>query len=558
MSMGNKSWIKHAVYFLMIQIVCVLFSAMSALAVMISFAGGDGSTDSPYQIATAEQLDAVRDNLDQHFILIANINLDVDPYNAGEGWGPIGTYLGWENIGNSPFTGSLDGNGFSIRGLFINRPTDQGAGLFGLTDGATLKNLHLIEVDITGRTAGGLSGWAFNTTVSSVFSSGTVVALTRSAGLMGEVFDSIISDSGSSCSINTTDGTNAGGLIGQMRGTTVTRSYATGNISAGTQDIAGGLVAEAGLSSVISESYATGDVTGSDEIGGLVGFLSNSLLENSYATGAVNGRARVGGLIGNTSTATILNSYATGPVTATTSVVGGLIGDSDSLSSITSSYYDSTNTGQSDTGTGEPRTTVQLRQQSTFTNWDFTEAWKIVEGGNTPYLAWQPFASIAPALHSPDNESSVTVLRPLFIWSAVPDPAGGVVVGYQIQIATNPEFSEGLQEFMVSITGEPLSGSFGLVALLLLGGSLTHRNFRHKFVLLAMVGHLSTVLMSGCGNSSHSKLVVEQDNNIVAHSLSTDLDSATNYFWRVRTLDDQGQWSSWSPVRSFMTPGGER
>ena len=63
------------------------------------FAGGTGTATDPWQIATAEQLNNVRNYLgpahsDKFFVLNANIDLDVPPYNTGLGWEPIGNWNG--------------------------------------------------------------------------------------------------------------------------------------------------------------------------------------------------------------------------------------------------------------------------------------------------------------------------------------------------------------------------------------------------------------------------------------------------------------------------------
>ena len=47
-----------------------------------------------------------------------------DSYNQGSGWNPIGT-----------FTATFQGNGHVIENLFINRPTTNGVGLFGVSSG---------------------------------------------------------------------------------------------------------------------------------------------------------------------------------------------------------------------------------------------------------------------------------------------------------------------------------------------------------------------------------------------------------------------------------------
>ena len=120
-----------------------------------------------------------------------------------------------------------------------------------------------------------------------------------------------------------------GGLVG-VTNSTITNSYATGSVT-GQGDSVGGLAGEA---STITNSYVTGSVTGQgDYVGGLVGSADSSIT-NSYATGAVTGQANyVGGLVGYAYTnSTITNSYATGDVINTGEFsrpgvgVGGLAG----------------------------------------------------------------------------------------------------------------------------------------------------------------------------------------------------------------------------------------
>ena len=94
----------------------------------------------------------------------------------------------------------------------------------------------------------------------------------------------------------------------------------------------GSLVGQSGGS--ISGSYATGTVSGGDDVGGLVGFSSGSI-SDSYTTGTVSGDQRVGGLVGSSSGGSISDSYATGRVTGSSSV-GGLAGVS--VGSISGSY----------------------------------------------------------------------------------------------------------------------------------------------------------------------------------------------------------------------------
>ncbi|MDZ4184788.1 MAG: DUF1566 domain-containing protein [Desulfuromonadales bacterium] len=556
-----------------------------------TFAGGDGSLDDPYQVETAKQLDAVRNYLDKHFILTANIDLDVAPFNAAEGWQPIG-------VPGAPFTGSLDGNDYTITNLFINRPAQDHVGLFGDASGATFANMTL-QVEVTGDyRVGGLVGNLEPGSIKYIHVTGTVTGITNEVGgLAGRIkYADILSSSANvpvaggsqtsgggsdlgglvgnvqngtsiadcaaygSISVNSVSSLRTGGLLGTLWESSLERSFATGDVVG--RDNVGGLVGHNGRSS-IAHAFATGNITatanGITNYGGLVGSSdSGSTIINSFSTGNVTGIAMVGGLIGRqTADSSVTNSYATGSVTGTTGDVGGLIGINYD-GGVTSSYYDSTTTSQSDTGKGEPRTSNQLRQQSTFTDWNFTEVWKIVEGGNYPYLAWQTFATVLPMLNAPVNDGTVADLRPTLAWLPTLTLEGRGVVGYEIQLSTSRAFAAEETESWMVWTGEPLFTSFGFAALLLLGGPMLYRNFRYKFVLLAMVGLLAAGLMSGCGNSSHSKTVVEPDGKIVTHTLTADLASGTNYFWRVRAVDDQGQRSSWSQVWNFSTPGVER
>jgi len=89
-------------------------------------------------------------------------------------------------------------------------------------------------------------------------------------------------------------------------------------------------------------------------------------------------------LVGWDDYGTIENCYAIGNVIGMD--VGGLVGNN--YNEITSSYYDSETSGQSDEGKGEPKTTAEMKQQNTYTGWDFANIWAIDAAKNNgyPYL----------------------------------------------------------------------------------------------------------------------------------------------------------------------------
>lgn len=122
-----------------------------------------------------------------------------------------------------------------------------------------------------------------------------------------------------------------GGIVGVNHGGSVSNSYATGNVSGTslTTGYVGGLV---GYNyGTVSNSYATGNVSGSAYVGGLVGLnggTPGATVSNSYATGNVSmsgSGSGGGGLVGQNDF-TVSNSYAIGNVSSSNWYIGGLVG----------------------------------------------------------------------------------------------------------------------------------------------------------------------------------------------------------------------------------------
>lgn len=346
------------------------------------FAGGAGTEGNPYQVATAEQLDSVRNYLDKHFIQIADINLtdylgeDGDGYNEGKGWVPIGS-------SSSQFTGSYDGDGYKIIGLTFTDP-DNGwyTGLFGHTskDAAldnitlqdatlngkseigslvgknygTVSNCSSINVDLAGyMNVGGLIGINYGVVEDSYTSGAVVCTYAYVGGLIGENASysgaQYLDDAGSvlNCysSANVTGVEVVGGLIGNDSRGNIEYSYSSGQVI-GTDDRVGGLIGDA-YDTQIRHCYATGNVAGAyDDVGGLVGEASGTLIEDCYASGNVSGPANVGGLVGDHS-GSIANCHSNGTVTGT-SYIGGLVGYN--TGSISDSHSDGAVTGTNRVG----------------------------------------------------------------------------------------------------------------------------------------------------------------------------------------------------------------
>ena len=282
---------------------------------------GAGTVEDPYQIATADQLDEVRDHIDSHFVLTKDI--DLSGFAADKGWEPIGA-----------FHGSMDGNGHKIMNLTINRRNPY-AGLFGsISFPAVVTNMKLENVNVVSNDnfVGGLVGYTSGGTISNSYVTGVVKDIGSGdfgnsvGGLVGYTSGGTISNSYATAAVVVSNG-EAGGLVGTNGSGAISNSYATGAIT-GTDSV-GGLVGSNG--GTISDSYATGIVTGSgDSVGGLAG-ANEGTISNSYTIrNDTGGCSAAGGLVGSNG-GTISNSYATGNVTGIggDGVVGGLVGFND-------------------------------------------------------------------------------------------------------------------------------------------------------------------------------------------------------------------------------------
>ena len=333
-----------------------IFISGAAASKDIVLLGLNSSTNKEYNttVTNCQQLQAMQYNLSAHYVLINDINCsDTVNWNSGHGFKPVGAY-------SNPFTGVFDGNNYTITGLYMNWPTQyRNVGLFGSLSGAEIVNVGLENVDIRGYNSysgstGGLSGHTKeSTTVTNCYSTGKVHGFDHVGGLLGQIYDTVVEYSFSSVDVS---GTNSiGGLIGQH------------------------------WSGSIAMCYATSNVTGTQLVGGLVAQnLDKAHIINSYATGSVNGTILVGGLTGqNKDGSEIINSYSTGKVTGG-SDTGGLVGRNEG-STINNSYWDHETSGQASSAGGTGKTSAEMKQKSTFADWDFENVWNITAGINYGY-----------------------------------------------------------------------------------------------------------------------------------------------------------------------------
>jgi hypothetical protein len=323
------------------KIIVVAFIIMCLCGNVSAYAGGDGSAGNPYQVTTANDVQNVANDLSAHYVQINDIDI---------------SHLAFTPIGEPgiEFTGSYDGQGYVINGLTIDYDFD-GTGLFGYTREATLTNITITNASVYSPMdyAGVLVGDLYKGTITNCAVHGNLSCDSSGVGgLAGSAMYSTVTNSLSDVNV-TAQGDKVGGLIGNVYESTINKNIALGDVtSTGIVYRTGGLIGWS-VDSDIMNCAAQGNVSGYSQVGGLVGKFEgtgyNYAIQKSYSAGAVNGTLQPGGLAG----------YVYPAIS----------------SKVVDSYYDSTRSGQSDTGKGTPKTTAQMITLSTYSGWNFLDVW---------------------------------------------------------------------------------------------------------------------------------------------------------------------------------------
>lgn len=244
----------------------ILLCPMSALAQSGPFAGGDGTSASPYRIETAQQLQQMAEYPTGYFQLAADIDL------AGVEWQPVGDYL-------TPFEGVLDGDGHTVSNLTLALDGQDMVGLFGrIGVGGQVEELTLENVTVSGQdNVGALAG----------MNGGSI----EYCQLVGD---------------NTVAGRKAvGGLVGDNWTGRIEGCVADADVTANTKG--GVLAGDSSNSKAIQSSAAFGSVTGGQLVGGITGSSAYSSVTSCYAVVQVNGQG--GGAVGEVQPQTIEDVY---------------------------------------------------------------------------------------------------------------------------------------------------------------------------------------------------------------------------------------------------------
>lgn len=332
-----------------LYLLCMAFAMMAWLPPQLWAqtrpSGGDGSSDSPFLITTAEELkwyanyvNGESGDNEVHNTACAQLvnNIDLSTV-CGEGkgnWTPIAKYGIYKFNGEYHFDGVFDGNGHTISNLYINDKNGSNLGLFGYvnptTEKTSVKNLKMASVQIVGKTdIAAVCASGYNATFENIeVISGSITGFSDIYGISG------CRGSVKNC-INRADVTagsyNVAGVISTIQDEASNCSN-YGKITTGT-GWAGGIAGGSdGMTTILNcanygEIHVTGTVNSTDcAVGGLLGSpwnleISNCanfgniyLTEQSEFVGTIVGTSqlkRASGILANTGNIYVGNTAQT-------------------------------------------------------------------------------------------------------------------------------------------------------------------------------------------------------------------------------------------------------
>lgn len=247
---------------------------------------GSGLSDDPYLIEDAADLEKFRDmvNDEESSTLCAKLVSDIDL--SGKEWTPFNPKSGYVT---QAYAGIFDGDFHSVTGLIINSEASN-QGLFGVINGATVKNLKVVgSVSSSGNYVGGIAGKVQQGTIENCSFSGSV-ATAKSGGYAGGITGyagnsdtqtAQITGCVSTASVSGSDKGIVGGIVGYAKYSEIINCYNAGSVNGAKRS--GGIAGQLQNNCSAKKCYNIGTVSGSDTASDICDFLYKSAaLENCY------------------------------------------------------------------------------------------------------------------------------------------------------------------------------------------------------------------------------------------------------------------------------------
>ena len=256
-------------------------------------------------------------------------------------------------------------------------------GLFGqIENTAIIRNLNLINFSINEASTqdanylGGICAYNSSGIISNCFASGSITCngndnINYIGAVCGWNNYGLLSNCSVDTSISGTDHYIVGGVCGRCWGGTISQSSATGQLSG---DSSCGGICGAIYAGTIDQCASMCQLNNASayDIGGVCGSSSYSTIQNSYFSGSVLGYSSVGGLCAHATGGSMINCYSSGSVAGTLNT-GGFSAYCSNVD-ISNCFWDRESSGQSTSAAGTSKSKAEMQTSGTFTSadWDFS------------------------------------------------------------------------------------------------------------------------------------------------------------------------------------------
>lgn len=420
---------------------------------------GTGTKNSPYVIDNiynllwiAQQVNTGDELFGQYFVQQKDIDMTPShSWSDGEGWMPIGGFYHSEGmLKKLGFKGFYDGNGHKITNLKINRPKVTFQALFGYIYVGKVSNLILENADVTGlENVGGITSYMHDAEIvnSQVLQARLKAVDFYAGGIAGYQDKGLIKD----CVVNgTVEGQDfVGGIVSWINEGEVKNCIMQGAVKGVSKNevtarLTGGIACYT-LRSKVSSCISYADVSGGEKVGGLIGSISGSEVSQSCVNATVvEGILSVGGLVGDNDNSVVQNCFARLNEVKGSQDVGGLFGRSSySESRVTDCYAVAKVMAEDESFAGaligvkstgvvsgcywnheisaldavggfyhediqcDGKTTQEMKNQSTYVNWDFNNIWMIQADLNDGFPSLRSVNKGASSLDTVKDDAQV-------------------------------------------------------------------------------------------------------------------------------------------------------
>lgn len=278
---------------------------------------GDGSTGNPYEISTAAELAWFRTYVNEgNLSVCAKLTDDIDlkdfchaadaSNNIEKSWEPIGSY---DSYPNKAYKGVFDGNGHTISNLYI-KVQREGVGFFGCASGGSIKNITFDNAQVEN------TGNDYNYSMTGIVVGAGFATLQNLKTL-------------NNCSVKS-GAKRLGGIAGNAKNCSNLENNAT---VIGVYEV-GGIVGVVNSNATLSSCVNNGMVTEnrSGRCGGIVGSLYKYTIEDCANYGNVTGTKEIGGIVGYAyGNSTIKRTLSSGDITSQESSAGIIVGNAASI-----------------------------------------------------------------------------------------------------------------------------------------------------------------------------------------------------------------------------------